>query len=99
MMFTAAGITDFTKHTFKIAYDPAKLEVVDLCSQTAKLDTTVGAVPGSNKTITVFNSSTGIIEFTMSNPSSLTKSWAGIVSSIKFKSKVTGNANITYTIQ
>jgi len=99
MIFTASGIVDFTKHKFRITYLPADLDVLDLCTQTSKIDLAVGAVAGTNITITTFNTTSGIIEFTVSNPSTLSKAWKGIVDIVKFKSKKVGPINVTYEIQ
>ncbi|PYG87920.1 fibronectin type III domain protein [Ruminiclostridium sufflavum DSM 19573] len=93
----ASDIRDFGNMTFVVAYDPEKLEVTDLCEYTEGYDTASGRIPGTN--ITVQNNTAGRIELTVKESITPGTSWSGEITTIIFKPKIDGEANIDFNIE
>ena len=81
---------------FTISYDPNQLQVLDLCGATHELETIVGAINGTNITITQYIP--GTIVFTLDNSIPFGKTWSGVANVIKFQANVP-TATITYEVQ
>jgi len=96
LMFTANEITDPTNYTYTITYNPNELEMVDLCALTARIDQNIGNLIGTDIQIVQFTQGT-IVFKKLGN--STGQAWTGLVNSIKFKGKIDGEAQITYSIQ
>ncbi len=96
LMFTANEITDPTNYTYTITYNPNELEMVDLCALTARIDQNTGNLIGTDIQIVQFTQGT-IVFKKLGN--STGQAWTGLVNSIKFKGKIDGEAQITYSIQ
>jgi hypothetical protein len=96
LVLTAVNIPDPDERTFKLKYDPSQLEVVDLSSLTPDIELDVGAIEGTNITIT--GVTTGEIDFTIAASVPYGQAFTGIVNTIKFKAKITGQAALTYDI-
>lgn len=95
-IITAQNIENINQSTFTITFSTSQLEMVDLCSTTSRVDTTVGSIIGTD--IQVIQCSDGTIVLTKRCDVPAGQSWSGVVNSIKFKAKVTGQVNITYSI-
>ena len=87
--------TDISSHSFVVRYNPADLDVIDLCSMTSLNETAAGGIHGIG--ITILEYSAGVIRFKMDKPLEAGRNWSGIVNTVKFKSqKSTGQTSIEY---
>jgi hypothetical protein len=96
LTLTANNIDDPSLYTFTLTYDPNMLEVLDLCGTTSRVDLTNGNAIGTD--IQIIQHSNGTIVFTKLETSVPGYTFSGVVNSIKFKSKIDGQASIIYTI-
>ena len=86
---------DISSHTFVVRYNPADLDVIDLCSMTYFNETASGAIQGTD--ITILEHTAGTIKFTFDKTLEADRNWSGIVNIIRFGSKKdTGQTNIEY---
>ena len=92
----ASNVQDFGELTFAVTYNPEELEVDDLCEFTAGKETTTGKIPGTNITVKYTE---GRIEFTVDESITAGTTWTGEVSTIVFKPKIAGKANINFSIE
>lgn len=96
LVLPASNIQDLSPYTFTVIYNPLDFDVVDLCGLTSKIDQSTGSIIGTSITVTQFVP--GTIVFTKKNSAGAGDQWASVVNSIRFKSKKTGEASISYTI-
>ncbi|MGB7605968.1 MAG: fibronectin type III domain-containing protein [Lutisporaceae bacterium] len=96
LMFTANEIVDPTNYTYTITYNPDELEMLDLCALTSRIDLNTGNLIGTDIQIVQFTQ--GTIVFKKLGDST-GQAWTGLVNSIKFKGKIDGESQITYSIQ
>lgn len=94
---SGSGIRDFSNYVFTLEYDEAQLEVVDLHSPTHEKELTSGNIPGTH--IRILDYSSGRIVFVLTEEVLLGREWLGIINTIRFRSKINGQATITYSIQ
>jgi len=92
----ASNVQDFGDMTFVVTYNPEELELDDLCEFTASKDITTGKLPGTNITVKY---TAGRIEFTVKESITAGTTWSGEVSTIVFKPKIDGKANINFSIE
>lgn len=93
---TASDIIDFSKYTLTVKYNKDVLDVTDLCTFSSKIELTKGNIEGTG--ITIIEYSPGKIVFVVDKSIPPGESWTGVINSIKFKAKVSGGTNITYTV-
>jgi hypothetical protein len=97
VFFTGNNIKTFTGVTFKVIYDPAQLDVLDINTATVANELTVGAITGTNMTVTQFIP--GVIVFTLNKTVAPGKPWVGVFDAVKFKAKTTGKIHVTFITQ
>lgn len=95
----ANNIEQITSKTFTVVFDPAQLQVIDLCSMTPEQDIDIGKIQGTDITITKYNIDEGIISFTIDLPETTAKAIDGAINTIKFKSKINGDTTVKYSAQ
>lgn len=93
---TASDIVDFSKYILVVNYDKDVLEVEDLSTFTKEVEVKEGLIKDTGITIKEFKE--GKIVFTVDKKIELGQSYTGVINSIKFKAKVAGGSNITYTV-
>ncbi|MBT2291028.1 hypothetical protein J7E73_18170 [Paenibacillus albidus] len=91
----AQNVQDFSEMEFVVTYDPNELELIDAYDFTPANDISNGKVPGSNLTVTY---STGKITFLIDQNVVPGTSWSGEVTTLTFKSKITGEAKIKVAV-
>ena len=97
LYLSANDIDDFRECVFSIEYDPAELELIDLCSLTPELEKTAGNISGTN--IRIVSVSEGKVVFTLSEYIDPGNVWTGTVNVMKFKAKLNGQVTVSYSIQ
>ncbi len=97
LVLTASNSKDYSKRTFTVIYNPSELDIVDLSAETPTLETGVCNISGTNIVITKV--ALGVIEFFINNPINQGSSHSGAVNTIIFKSKINGQATVSYTVQ
>jgi chitodextrinase len=97
LVLNAIDIRDFEKYTFTITYNPDEIEIVDIASQTARPDISIGNIGGTD--IEVIQNTPGTLQFKKKSTLPIGQSYSGIINSIRLKFKVDKEAVITYTIQ
>ncbi|REK75632.1 fibronectin type III domain-containing protein [Paenibacillus paeoniae] len=93
---TASNVTDFSRYTLMVNYDPNAIEILDLSTMTGKPELSPGKIEGTDITITQFTP--GSITFVCDKTILNGESWSGIINSIKMKAKVNGGSSLTYTV-
>ncbi|HEX3029457.1 MAG TPA: hypothetical protein VHT34_09170 [Clostridia bacterium] len=96
-MLTASNSKDFSTRNFIVIYNAAELDVVDLCAETATFETGVCNVEGTNIVIT--SVAPGVIEFFINNPVEKGTTYTGTVNTIVFRSKISGQATVSYIVE
>ncbi|SFF40326.1 hypothetical protein SAMN04487969_13428 [Paenibacillus algorifonticola] len=86
-----SNVQDFSELTYVVTYDASALEVVDLYDFTPARDTQSGKIAGSNLEVTY---TPGRITYKKSQNIVPGTSWSGEVTTIIFKSKMTGQTTI-----
>ena len=81
---------------YSVTYNTDELEVVDLCAATARRELTAGAVQGTDIIIDHFEP--GVIIFRINRTIPPGTTWSGVVNSIRFRAKISGQATITCVI-
>ena len=97
LVLTASNSKDFSTRNFTVIYNAAELDIVDLCAETATMETGVCNVAGTNIVITKV--APGVIEFFINNPVKQGTTYTGTANTIVFKSKINGQATVSYTVQ
>ncbi|MCX7922700.1 MAG: fibronectin type III domain-containing protein [Clostridia bacterium] len=97
LLLTVSDVQDFSTMKFTLVYNPEELEVVDLCSMTSKANLSIGNILWTDIRIVQFTP--GTIVFTKTGSIQEGQTFTGVVNSIRFKSKKTGDTGITYSIQ
>lgn len=97
LILEATKISDFSKHIFTVTYNKDELEAVDICSITSAKELVAGAIPGTN--VEVMEYTPGTIKFKVNNTLEQGKQWSGVVNTVRFKLKISGQSIITYGIQ
>ncbi|MCT4566050.1 MAG: fibronectin type III domain-containing protein [Maledivibacter sp.] len=97
LVLNAIDIRDFKNYTFTITYNPNEIEIVDIASQTARPDLSIGNIGGTD--IEVIQNTPGTLQFKKKSTLPIGQSYSGIINSIRLKFKVDKEAVITYTIQ
>ncbi|MBJ6362770.1 fibronectin type III domain-containing protein [Paenibacillus sp. GCM10012307] len=93
---TASNVTDFSRYTLMVNYDPNAIEILDLSTMTGKPELSPGKIEGTDITITQFTP--GSITFVCDKTIPNGESWSGVINSIKMKAKVNGGSSLTYTV-
>ncbi|MFD0588393.1 fibronectin type III domain-containing protein [Paenibacillus sp. GCM10027627] len=93
---TASNVTDFSKYTLVVNYDPNAIEVLDLSTLTGKAELTAGPIEGTDISIVQFTP--GTITFVCGKSVLPGQAWSGVINSIKMKAKVNGGSSVTYTV-
>jgi alpha-tubulin suppressor-like RCC1 family protein len=93
--FVVQGLDSIASKTFKLTYDPVKLDIVDLAAQTKPLVTSVGLVAGTD--VNILSHSNGIITFKVNKTLPAGIPWTGTLNIFKFKAKsnASGSTDIT----
>lgn len=86
-----------SRHIFTLEYDPAKTELVDACAFTQEIETTVGAIQGTN--IEILSVESGKITFKINEELPSNKVSSGVVNLLKFKKLVSEDVSITSKIE
>lgn len=95
LIINANDIKDFNQHRFVIQYNPAEIEVLDLCGTTQAIDLENGEIIDSDINIKEF--APGYIEFSAIKPIEQGKSWNGFINDIRYKCiKTSGTTEIRY---
>ncbi len=79
--------------TFILTYDPANLQVTDLCLFTYEKELQIGEIDGTHFNITEFNAQTGKIKFTL-NVANGETAWNGTLAGILFEGRQNGNVTV-----
>ncbi|MBQ7033918.1 MAG: hypothetical protein IJN25_09715 [Clostridia bacterium] len=79
--------------TFILTYDPANLQVTDLCLFTYEKELQTGEIDGTHFNITEFNAQTGKIKFTL-NVANGETAWNGTLAGILFEGRQNGNVTV-----
>ncbi|MCE3199831.1 fibronectin type III domain-containing protein [Paenibacillus sonchi] len=87
----AQNVQDFSELEFVVTYDPNELELMDLYDFTPAKDLTNGRIAGSNLTATY---TAGKITLSVDQNIVPGTSWSGEVTTLTFKSKITGETHI-----
>ncbi len=96
VVMTASDIQNINIRTFTIIYNPDELHIEDLCATTLDSDINMGNIQGTD--INVSEPTLGTLVFILKTPVVDGQSFTGLVNVIKFKSKISGQTNVTYTI-
>ena len=91
----ASNVQDFSELVFTVTYDPNELELADLYDFTPVHDLSSGVIPDSNLSA-VYGS--GKITFTINQNVVPGSSWSGEITTLLFKSKINGTANVHVTV-
>ena len=97
LLFPASYIQELGRYSFTVTYDPDKLELIDLCAATSGIDLAVGNITGTD--IQVVQYSPGTVVFKKTGSAQGYQVWSGVVNSIRFRSKLDGQATVTYSFQ
>jgi len=89
---TVSNITSFDGKTFKIAYNPAHIDLVDFAAQTAASTVDVGFVADTDLRILSHDTTAGILTFKVNKTIGAGKMWSGAVTVLKFAEKIPGSA-------
>lgn len=95
VVIAADNIISFDSYKFVVMYNPNELEVVDLCGGTPGADFTAGLLNGTYITVTKYES--GIVEFISGYQVQEGQAYTGVVNSIKFRSRISGQTTIIYS--
>ncbi|WNS43264.1 VWA domain-containing protein [Paenibacillus sp. MMS20-IR301] len=91
----ASSVQDFSELVFTVTYDPNELELADLYDFTPAHDLSSGVIPDSNLSAVY---SSGKIIFTINQNVVPGSSWSGEITTLLFKSKINGTANVHVTV-
>ena len=97
VMLNVGGITDFQDRTITVSYDPAKLQLIDLCAATKNKELAVGVL--TELGITVTGVSAGEIQITCDKTIPSGKEWSGILNVITFKALSSGSTNLEVELE
>ncbi len=97
LVISAKDIENVNNRKIKVTYDPNEVDVIDLCAITQEKDLNAGEIQGTNLSIKSFNQ--GEIVFSINNEISSGKIWSGTLNSIKFKSKVSNEVEVSYIVE
>jgi len=92
---TASKITSFTGRTFTLTYDPAVLQLADLCAFTYEQELAVGPIGGADLTVT--NVSPGEIVFEVDKVIPQGKTWSGLINIFKFTALSNQSTTVSVT--
>ena len=95
--FVVQGLDSIASKTFKLTYDPVKLDIVDLAAQTKPLITTVGLVAGTD--VNILSHSNGVITFKVNKILPAGIPWTGTLNIFKFKAKSTASGSTDITCE
>ena len=90
---TAKNMAGFDGRFFSLTYDPAVLEIVDLCALTGSQTLTVGPVPRTGLTIESVSSGEIVFSFDKAVPGG--KLWSGTINIFKFRALGSQSATIS----
>jgi alpha-tubulin suppressor-like RCC1 family protein len=93
---TGSNVTDFSRYTLTVTYDPNAMSVVDLSTLTGAPEVTTGRIEGTDITITAFRP--GQIVFVTDRVVKPGETWTGVINSIKFMASVSGGSALTYSV-
>ena len=90
---SAWNIASFSGKTITVTYDPAKLQLVNAADQVYGTYSSAGAIPGTALTLAL--PSSGTVELTSGLAIPQGKTWAGVVTVLKFKALAAGTTEIS----
>ncbi|GEM_PF-942617 len=93
---TGSNVTDFSRYTLTVTYDPQAMSVADLSTLTGQPELEPGRIEGTDITVTSFRP--GQIVFVTDRVVKPGESWTGVINSIKFMAHVTGGSALTYSV-
>ncbi|HCC07859.1 MAG TPA: hypothetical protein DEP72_06855 [Clostridiales bacterium] len=96
IVMTASDIQNLNARTFTVIYNPDQLDIEDLCATTSDADTTMGDIKDTE--LSISEPILGTLVFTLKTSVIDGQSFTGLVNVIKFNSKISGQTNVTYTI-
>lgn len=91
----AQNVQDFSELEFVVTYNPDELELVDSYDFTPARDLSNGRIAGSNLTATY---TPGKITYSIDQNVVPGTSWSGEITTLTFKSKITGESNVKVTV-
>ncbi|MGE5579277.1 MAG: fibronectin type III domain-containing protein [Bacillota bacterium] len=99
-VISVTSVGSVTERIFTVVYDPAKLEVLDLCATTPRTDMDIGTIKGTDITVTRFDvGAQGQVIFTVGTPTPEGRTLDGALVTIRFRAKATGPASVLYDMQ
>ncbi|HEY9060072.1 MAG TPA: hypothetical protein VIO64_06155 [Pseudobacteroides sp.] len=99
IVLSAGNLKDVDICTFKLIYDPAKLEVLDLCADTLDKELATGDIADTGVKVVEFNPNTGVVRYTVTKSANDGAAWTGALNSVKFRSKSATPSTITYILE
>lgn len=97
LIISAKDIENINNRNVKVTYNPDEVDVIDLSSITYAEDLSTGVIEGTNLLIKSFKP--GTIIFSTNNDIPSGEVWSGILNSIKFKSKVSHEVEVSYIVE
>jgi hypothetical protein len=99
VIISGKNIDSFAGKILNISYNPAHLELEDICASTYDNSNnyTAGQIPNSGLTL-LESTTTGSIKISVDKSIPANRNWSGIIDSIKFKSKFSGLTTIYYSL-
>lgn len=92
-----SDIKDLSQTTFTINYDTSQVELIDIVSSTFNKDLSGGK--WSDCDVYIVQNTQGKFVFEIKKTIPDGQAWFGVANSIRFKSKINGNVQITFTIK
>ncbi|MCQ4936299.1 fibronectin type III domain-containing protein, partial [Anaerotignum propionicum] len=91
---TAAHMSNDPTKIYTVTYNPEELQLTDFAAQTTVENIQVGNIEGTD--INIVSNCDGVITFTINKNKYSSKSWTGVVTLIKFHSKITGESQLSF---
>ena len=88
-------IASFENATFKLAYDPSILQLVDFAAQTLPAYTAAG--PITDTPLEIISHSSGVLTFSVSKAIPPGHAWSGNLTALRFEAVGTGEAQMSIT--
>ncbi|MCX7747308.1 MAG: fibronectin type III domain-containing protein [Clostridia bacterium] len=99
LVLSAGNMKEVEIYTFKISYDPAKVEVLDLCADTIARELSTGKIEDAGINVIEFNPQAGTVKYTVTKQVNGGTAWTGAVNTVKFRTKTSDPSTITYTLE
>ncbi len=93
LVLRAYHLGDVSGRTFTVEYDPAELEVLDLCAFTQAAELSPGLLGDAGLEIMSF--APGLVEFTITRTMESGSIWSGVLNCIRFRALIDGETSVT----